>query len=147
MLVLGGLRLDELPFYPLNKSNVFGRVSYNVLERDNIEDKIVKIWHAKPNKIIRIEIQDINLVLKVEIAHNDIKLLRESACRIRKKHFSKISTTTNETFDQLFETQVDIKTNNEQFDCVLSIDKSKLFCLHVQKTYKILVLVTIKIFY
>jgi len=32
---MDSLRLDELPFYPQNKSNVFGRVSYNMFERDN----------------------------------------------------------------------------------------------------------------
>lgn len=41
--------------------------------------------------------------------------MRKSAYRIRKKHFSKIHTTINEAFDQLFETQVAIKTSNEQF--------------------------------
>jgi hypothetical protein len=45
--------------------------------------------HAKPNKIIRKEIQDTNLVFKEVIVHNDIKLLRDSAYRIRKKYFPK----------------------------------------------------------
>jgi len=29
----GVMRLGELPFYPHNKSNKFGQVSYNVFER------------------------------------------------------------------------------------------------------------------
>jgi hypothetical protein len=56
------------------------------------------------------------------IVHNDIKLLGESVYRIRKKHFSKIPTTNNEAFNQLFETLVDIKTNNEQF-CFVNREK------------------------
>lgn len=43
------------------------------------------------------EIQNTNLVFKELIVHNDVKLLRESAYRIREKHFPKMSTTTNET--------------------------------------------------
>jgi len=31
--LMGVMRLDEIPFYLYNKSNVFGRVSYNVFER------------------------------------------------------------------------------------------------------------------
>jgi len=56
------------------------------------------------------------------IIHNDIKLLRKSAYRIRKRYFPKIPTAINEAFDQLFETQVDIKTNNEQF-CFVNREK------------------------
>jgi len=48
--------------------------------------------------------------------------LRESAYRIRKKHFPKIPITINEVFDQLFETRVDIKTYNEQF-CFVNREK------------------------
>jgi len=48
--------------------------------------------------------------------------LRESAYRIRRKYFPKIPTTINEAFDQLFETQIDIKTNNEQF-CFVNREK------------------------
>lgn len=90
--------------------------------RTAVKRKAEEDLHARPNKIIRKEIQDTNPVFMEVIVHNDIKLLRESAYRIRKKHFPKIPTTINEAFDQLFETQVDIKTNNEQF-CFVNREK------------------------
>jgi hypothetical protein len=100
--------------------------------RTAIKRKAEEDLHAKPNKIIRKEIQDINLVFKEVIVHNDIKLLRESAYRIRIKYFPKIPTTTNEAFNQLFETLVDLKLIMNNF--ISSIKKNKLFCLHVLKT-------------
>jgi len=41
---MGSLRLDELPFYPHNKSNVFGLVSYNVFERDNYNNFYLDLY-------------------------------------------------------------------------------------------------------
>lgn len=58
------------------------------------------------------------------IVHNDIKLLRESTNRMRKKHFPSISKTTNEALDKLFETH--IKTNIEKF--CFDNRRKKLFC-------------------
>ncbi|KAF0709739.1 Uncharacterized protein FWK35_00033775 [Aphis craccivora] len=79
--------------------------------RTAVKRKAEEDLHARPNKIIRGN------------NCNDIKLLRGSAYRIRKKHFSKIPTTINEALDQLFDTQVDIKTsNNEQF-CFVNREK------------------------
>ncbi|KAL5243929.1 hypothetical protein ACI65C_011339 [Semiaphis heraclei] len=88
---------------PTTDHNLAVRCVRTALKRKAEED-----LHARPNKIIRKEIQDTNPVFMEVIVHNDIKLLRESAYRIRKKHFPKIPTTINEAFDQLFETQVDI---------------------------------------
>jgi len=57
--------------------------------RAAVKRKAEEDLHARPNKIIRKEIQDTNPVFKEVIVYNDIKLLRESAYRIRKKHYSK----------------------------------------------------------
>jgi len=100
--------------------------------RTAVKRKAEDDLHARPNKIIRKEIQDTNSVFKEVIIHNDIKLLRESAYRIRKKHFSKIPTTINEAFDQFLKLKLILKLvimNN----FVSSIEKNKLFCLHVLK--------------
>lgn len=133
--VLLNSTIDKILSFPNNNThNHESTTDHNLAVRcvrTAVKRKAEKDLHARPNKIIRKEIQDTNLVFKEVIVHNDFKLLRESAYRIRRKHFPKIPTTTNEAFDCLkLKSILKLVMNN----FVSSIEKNKLFCLRVLKT-------------